>query len=122
MLCRPGRSGPRGRPVRLHLSCGLGRSYDTFTSLESTARRIHVSNPLHPGPADSYQVIVPRSEPTSFPATAGEPSSIAAIRRINVVLADDEEPRLLAVDTARPTARAPDDLARSFTARAAAPG
>ena len=106
---------PDGR--RLHLSCGLGRGYDTYTSLEGTAGRIVASNPFHPGPGDSYQVIAPRGEPASHPATAGEASFTAAVRHINAVLADEEEPRLLAVDTALPTARALHDLAESFTAR-----
>ncbi len=52
---------PGGR--RLHLSCGLGRSYDTYSSLEGTAGRIVLSNPFHPGPADTYQVIAARAEP-----------------------------------------------------------
>jgi predicted dehydrogenase len=107
---------PGGR--RLHLSCGLGRGYDTFSSLEGTAGRIHISNPFHPGPADAYQVIAVRSEPASFPATAGEASFTAAIRHIDAVLAGDEEPRLLAVDTALSTARALHDLTESFTAKA----
>jgi hypothetical protein len=47
----------------------------------------------------------------------GEASFTAAIRHINAVLAGDEEPRLLAVGTALPTARALHDLAGSFTAR-----
>jgi predicted dehydrogenase len=104
---------------RLHLSCGLGRGYDTSTSLEGTAGRIVVSNPFHPGPGDSYQVIAPRGEPAGHPATAGEASFTAAVRHINAVLAGEDEPRLLAVDTALPTARALHDLAESFTARAA---
>jgi predicted dehydrogenase len=108
---------PGGR--RLHLSAGLGRGYDTYSSLEGTAGRIVVSNPFHPGPEDSYQVIPPRGEPASYPATAGEASFAAAIRHINAVLAGEEEPRLLAADTALPTARALHDLAESFTARAA---
>ena len=107
---------PGGR--RLHLSCGLGRGYDTFSSLEGTAGRIHISNPFHPGLADTYQVIAPRSEPASFPATAAEASFTAAIRHINAALAGDEEPRLLAVDTALSTASGLHDLAQSFTARA----
>jgi predicted dehydrogenase len=108
---------PGGR--RLHLSCGLGRGYDTSTSLEGTAGRIVVSNPFHPGPGDSYQVIAPRGEPASHPATAGEASFTAAVRHINAVLAGEDEPRLLATGTALPTARALHDLAESFTARAA---
>jgi hypothetical protein len=107
---------PGGR--RLHLSCGLGRGYETCSSLEGTAGRIHLSNPFHPGPADTYQVIAPRSEPASFPATAGEASFTAAIRHIGAVLADHEEPRLLAVDTALGTARGLHHLTQSFTARA----
>jgi predicted dehydrogenase len=110
---------PAGR--RLHLSCGLGRGYDTYTSLEGTAGRIVVSNPFHPGPGDSYQVIAPRGESASHPATAGEASFTAAVRHINAVLAGEDEPRLLATGTALPTARALHDLAESFTARAAAP-
>jgi predicted dehydrogenase len=110
---------PCGR--RLHLSCGLGRALDTSSSLEGTAGRIRLSNPFHPGPSDTYQVITPRAEPVSYPATAGERSFTAAIRHINAVLSGDEEPRLLAVDTALPTARALHDLAQSFTSRAGTP-
>jgi predicted dehydrogenase len=110
---------PGGR--RLHLSCGLGRGYDTYSSLEGTAGRINISNPFHPGPADTYQVITPRSEPASFPATAGEASFAAALRHINAVFAGEEEPRLLAVDTALGTAQGLHDLARSFAARTVAP-
>jgi len=111
---------PDGR--RLHLSCGLGRAYDTYSSLEGTAGRIVLSNPFHPGPADSYQVIASRAEPVGCPATAGEPSFTAAIRHINAVLAGEEEPRLLAVDTALGTAQALHDLALSCAARPAVPG
>ncbi len=110
---------PCGR--RLHLSCGLGRAYDTFSSLEGTAGRIHISNPFHPGEQDTYEVITPRSEPASYPATNGEHSFTAAIRHINAVLTGEAEPRLLAVDTALPTARALHDLTQSFTSRAATP-
>jgi predicted dehydrogenase len=106
---------PGGR--RLHLSAGMGRGYDTYSSLEGTAGRIEMSNPFHPGPPDHYQVIAPRGEPASYPATAGERSFTAAIRHINAVLAGEEEPRLLAVDTALRTAEALHDLAASFTAR-----
>jgi predicted dehydrogenase len=106
---------PGGR--RLHLSCGMGRGYDTFSSLEGTAGRIHMSNAFHPGPVDTYQVIAPRSEPDSHPATSGEASFTPAIRHINAVISGDEEPRLLAVDTALATARALHDLAESFTSK-----
>ena len=106
---------PGGR--RLMFSCGFGRSYDTFTTLEGTGGQIHVTNPFHPGPDDSYQVIRPgvgagprprrpgravvhrRSPGTSTPCSRGE-----------------QAPRLLAVDTALPTAQALDDLAESIRA------
>jgi predicted dehydrogenase len=101
---------------RLHLSCGLGRGLDTFSTLEGTTGRINISNPFHPGPEDSFQLIASRSEPVSYSAGAGEPSFTAAVRHINAVLAGEEEPRLLAVDTALGTARALHDLAESFSA------
>jgi predicted dehydrogenase len=107
---------PGGR--RLHLSCGFGRGYDTFSTLEGTAGRIVISNPFHPGAGDTYQVIAPRSEPVSHPATAGEASFTAAVAHINAVLTGQQAPRLLAVDTALPTARALHDLAESFASRA----
>jgi predicted dehydrogenase len=110
---------PCGR--RLQLSCGLGRAYDTFSSLQGTAGRIHISNPFHPGVDDTYQVITPTSEPRTYLATAGERSFTAALSHINAVLTGEAEPRLLAVDTAQPTARALHDLAQSFTSRAATP-
>jgi predicted dehydrogenase len=103
---------PGGR--RLMLSSGLGRSYDTFTALEGTGGQIHVSNPFHPGPSDSYQVISGRSEPRSFPAATGEPSFTQAIRHINAVLSGAEAPRQLAVETSLATARALHDLALAF--------
>jgi len=107
---------PAGR--RLHLSAGLGRGYDTYSSLEGTAGRICLSNPFHPGATDYYQVIAPRAEPVRYPAAAREASFTPAVRHINAVLAGEEEPRLLAVDTALATARALHDLSESFTARA----
>ncbi|HEY7430227.1 MAG TPA: Gfo/Idh/MocA family oxidoreductase [Streptosporangiaceae bacterium] len=110
---------PGGR--RLHLSCGLSRAYDTFSSLAGTAGRIHLTNPFHPGAGDTYTVITPRSEPVSYPATTGERSFTAAIAHINAVLTGEAEPRLLAVDTALPTARALHDLTQSFTSRSSAP-
>jgi predicted dehydrogenase len=106
---------PGGR--RLHLSCGFGRGYDTFTTLEGTAGRIVISNPFHPGAGDTYQVVAPRAEPVSYRATAGEASFTAALRHINAVLTGEQAPRLLAADTALPTARALHDLAESFASR-----
>lgn len=102
---------PAGR--RLLLSCGFGRSYDTFTTLEGTGGQIHVTNPFHPGPADSYQLCVARAEPSRFPAAPDELSFTAITRHINAVLRGEQEPRLLAADTALSTAQALHDLAES---------
>jgi predicted dehydrogenase len=104
---------PGGR--RLMLSAGMVRGYDTFTRLEGTSGQIHLSNPFHPGPGDTYQVITTGSKPRCFAAASGEPSFTAALRHINAALSGEEEPRMLAVDTSLPTARALHDLTRSFS-------
>jgi predicted dehydrogenase len=102
---------PGGR--RLLLSCGFGRSYDTFTTLEGTGGQIHLTNPFHPGPADSYEVKVGREEASGFAAAPEELSFAPLTRHINAVLRGEQEPRLLAVDTALPTAQALHELAAS---------
>jgi predicted dehydrogenase len=100
---------------RLMLSAGMERSYDTATSLEGTNGQIRVTNPFHPGPADSYQVATAGAEPRTLPAGADEPSFTPAIRHINAVIMGAEEPRMLALDTSLAMARALNDLARSFS-------
>ncbi len=95
---------------RLYFSCGFGRSYDAFTTLEGTSGQIRVTNPFHPGPADSYELAAPRAELSRFPAAPGELSFTALTGHINAVLRGEAEPRGLAVDTALPTARALHDL------------
>jgi len=103
---------PGGR--RLMLSCGFGRGYDTFTRLEGTDGQIHLTNPFHPGPADYYRVFRTGGEPSYVPAAPDDLSFAPAIRHINAVLSGTAEPRMLAVDTALPTARALHDLAEAF--------
>jgi predicted dehydrogenase len=100
---------PAGR--RLMLSCGFGRGYDAFTTLEGTAGQIHVTNPFHPGPGDSYTVRAGRDEPRRYPAAPEELSFTAMTRHINAVLRGAEEPGRLAVDTALPVAHGLHDLA-----------
>ena len=102
---------PGGR--RLLLSAGLRRDYDTFTRLLGTSGQIHMTNPFHPGAGDHYEVHAAGSQACPIPAGADEPSFTAAIRHINAVLAGEAEPRLLAVDTSLPLARALHDLAES---------
>src|SRR6202034_4875022 len=100
---------------RLMLSAGMMRSYDTTSSLERTNAQILVSNPFHPGADDSYRVPTAGEEPRILSAGADEPSFTAAIRHINCVIRCELEPRLLAVDTSLPMAKALDDLAQSFS-------
>jgi predicted dehydrogenase len=101
---------------RLMLSCGLRRSYDTFTRLEGTTGQILITNPFHPGSEDFYQLIA-GGETQTFQASTGEPSFTAAIEHIDAVIRGEQAPRLLATDTSLPTARAMSDLAASFSPR-----
>ncbi len=98
---------PGGR--RLILSCGLRRSYDAFTRLLGTAGEIRISNPFHPSAGDEFAVLA-RGRDAKTVHAADEPSFAPAIRHIQDVLLGEEQPRLLAVDTAMPVARALDDL------------
>ena len=100
-----GYSGDR----RLMLSCGLRRSYDTFTRLLGDAGEIRISNPFHPSGRDQLQVLAPGRDPRTTQA-ADVPSFAPVIRHIHAVLRGAEAPRLLAVDTALPVARALTDL------------
>jgi predicted dehydrogenase len=101
---------PDGR--RLLLSCGLRRSYDTFTRLLGTTGQIHVTNPFHPGPGDQVTLLADSgAEPTTWTITGDEPSFTAAVRHVQAALRGEQEPRLLAVQTSQATARALHDLA-----------
>lgn len=100
---------PGGR--RLLLSCGMRRSYDTFTRLLGTGGQIHLTNPFHPGQADRFEVRPDGGEPRSYPAATDQYSFTAAIRHIHDVLSGLTPPRMLAVDTSLGTARALGDLA-----------
>jgi len=94
---------------RLMLSCGMRRSYDTFTRLLGTAGEIRISNPFHPSAGDQLQILAPGRAPRTRQAS-DEPSFGPAIRHIHAVLRGEEEPCLLAIDTALPIARALSDL------------
>jgi len=103
-------SYPGGR--RLMLSCGMQRSYDTATTLAGTGGQIRITNPFHPGPGDSYQVLAAGAEPRTCDAAAAEPSFTPAIRHINAAICGAEPPRLTAVQTSLALARALSDLGR----------
>ncbi|MGD0687162.1 MAG: Gfo/Idh/MocA family oxidoreductase [Streptosporangiaceae bacterium] len=101
---------------RLLLSCGLRRSYDTFTRLLGTTGQIHLTNPFHPGPADRLEVLAAGAEARSYQAAGDEPSFTAAIAHIQAVLRGEEAPRQLATQTSLALARALHDLHASMAA------
>jgi predicted dehydrogenase len=96
---------------RLLFSCGMRRAVDTFSRLLGTAGQIQASNVFHPTISDHVTLLPQRGEPVRFPRDTAEPSFTAALRHINAVVADDAEPRHLAVETSLATARALHDLA-----------
>jgi predicted dehydrogenase len=104
---------PDGR--RLMLSCGFGRSYDTFTTLDGTKGQIRVTNPFHPGTSDSFEVVASGADARTYSSEGQEPSFAAVIRHIQEVIKGNEKPVGLAVETSLPTARALADLAMSFS-------
>jgi predicted dehydrogenase len=103
---------PGGR--HLYLSCGFGRADDTFTRLLGTGGQIHVTNPFHPRAGDTYVVWQAGRSPVTHRAIGPYRQSFTPlIRHIQAVIRDEEEPRLLAADTALGSARALHDLAVS---------
>jgi predicted dehydrogenase len=105
-------SYPGGR--RLLLSCGLRRGYDTYSRLLGTEGQIHITNPFHPGAGDEFTVLAGRGTEPRTIKVSGDPSFAAAIAHIQAVLAGEQEPRLLAADTAPPIARALHDLTQAL--------
>lgn len=97
---------------RLLLSCGMRRSYDTFSRLLGTTGQIHVTNPFHPSRGDQVTLLADAgSRPQVQTMNADEPSFTAAIRHIQAVVRGEQEPRMLAVQTSLATAQALHDLA-----------
>jgi predicted dehydrogenase len=101
---------------RLLLSCGFGRSLDTFSRLLGTAGQIHISNAFHPGPQDHFEVFAEGAQPRTYQAAGTEPSFTAAISHIQAVIRGEQQPRSLAVDTSLGSAQALHDLRESAAA------
>ena len=91
---------------RLTLSCGFLRSDDRFARLLGTAGQIHITDPFHPGPDDSFTLLEEGKEPRGYSSADGAPSFTAAITHIQRVVQGQEEPRHLAADNSLRTARA----------------
>jgi predicted dehydrogenase len=106
---------PGGR--RLLLSCGMRRSVDTHSRLLGTEGQISVGNLFHPGPRDRVVLHPAGGEATPFAPGPDEPAFTAALRHIGAAISGTEQPRLLALETSLPTARALHDLAASARAK-----
>ena len=106
---------PGGR--HLYLSCGFTRAIDTFTRLLGTGGQIHVTNPFHPRARDTFVVCQDGRSPVTHRAIGPYRQSFTPlIRHIQAVIRGEEEPRLLAADTALGSARALHDLAEAAKA------
>ena len=97
---------------RLLLSCGFRRSYDTFTSVLGSAGQVRLTNPFHPGPADTLSLLRPKAEPVIERPTTDERSFTAAIRHIHAVLRGETGPEHTAGELSLPAARALEQLQR----------
>ncbi|HMH93207.1 MAG TPA: Gfo/Idh/MocA family oxidoreductase [Streptosporangiaceae bacterium] len=89
---------------RLVLTCGFGRSVDTFTQVLGDHGQIHLANPFHPGPADPLTLLRPGAEPVVEHPTTDERSFTAALRHIHAVLRGEAEPEHTAAESALATA------------------
>jgi predicted dehydrogenase len=97
---------------RLLLSCGFKRSYDTFSSVGGSAGLIQLTNPFHPGPADTLTVLRPTADPVVEHPTTDQRSFTAAIRHIHAALRGECAPRHTAAEYALPAARVLEQLQR----------
>jgi len=97
---------------RLLLSCGFNRSYDTASAILAAAGQIQLTNPFHPGPADTLTIFRPGRDPITERPTTDERSFTAAIRHIHAVLRGEAAPAHTAAEYSLPAARVLDELQR----------
>ena len=90
---------------RLMLTCGFRRSYDTFTRILGDRGQIHLTNPFHPGPADSLVLHRPGAEAIIEHPTTDAHSFTAALRHIHAAVRGQAAPAHLASETALPVAQ-----------------
>ena len=95
---------------RLLLTSGFKRSYDTSSSVLGTQGQIQLSNPFHPGPADTLTLLRPKSGPVTERPTTDERSFTAAIRHIHAVLRGEAAPEHTASEFSLPAARTLEQL------------
>ena len=92
---------------KLLLSAGLRRAPSTFTRIIGTEAELRVSNPFHPGPADSVELWSGGARVESWPAAEGA-AFRHAIEHLHQVLAGTASPVHPAVTDAVPQAVALD--------------
>jgi predicted dehydrogenase len=97
---------------RLLLTCGFNRSYDTFSRVLGSAGQIELTNPFHPGPADTLTVLRPKADPVTERPTTDQRSFTAALRHIHAVLRGESAPRHTAAQYALPAAGVLEQLQR----------
>jgi predicted dehydrogenase len=95
---------------RLLLTCGFQRSYDAFTQVLGDQGQLRLTNPFHPGPADTLTVLRPREEAVVEHPTTDAHSFTAALRHIHAVLRGEAAPEHTAAGSALATARTLEDL------------
>ena len=100
---------------RLVLGCGFGRAFDTFTRVLGADGQIHLTNPFHPGPADTLVVRRDGEETVEHPTVDARPFT-AALRHIHAVLREEEAPTHLAEESSLRTARTLEVVAQACSA------
>ncbi len=103
-----------GSGRRLLFSCGMRRWRDTSTRLVGTAGEIRLTDPYHPGPADTLTIIAGRQSAVRR-LVPDEPSFTEMLRRITASVRGSEPPRHLAAEDSLGTARAVELVRRSWT-------
>jgi predicted dehydrogenase len=104
--------GTGSRTRRLLLTCGFRRSFDTFTSVLGSAGQIRLTNPFHPGPADTLTITKPNADAVTERPTTDQRSFTAAIRHIHAVLRGEEAAVHTAAEYSLPAARVLEELQR----------
>jgi predicted dehydrogenase len=99
-----------GPAQRLLLTCGFKRSSDTFTRILGSQGQIHLTNPFHPGPADTLTIFRPNADPVVERPSTDERSFTAAIRHIHAVLRGEAAPKSTAGQFSLPAARTLEQL------------
>jgi predicted dehydrogenase len=102
--------GTGSRTRRLLLTCGFRRSFDTFTSVLGRAGQIRLTNPFHPGPADTLTITRPNADQVTERPTTDQRSFTAAIRHIHAVLRGEEAAVHTAAEYSLPAARVLEEL------------